>query len=275
MATELNNRNEETLRLPPQNIEAEQAVLGAMLISADAVSEAAEGLEPEDFYRRGHQQIFEAMRTLYENGQPVDVVTTTAALQSKPGVLESLGGTDYLINLAAAMPTALHIEHYAGIVREKSLLRQIISVTHELGTACYQAEQPSDELLAEAERRILAISQNRRVRDFTHISEVLETAYERIEQLFENDSTMTGLPTGYSDLDRMTSGFQKSDLIIVAARPSVGKTAFALNIAQNIAVRAGVPVAIFSLEMAKEQLVQRMLCAEAYIDGHKLRTGAA
>lgn len=264
---------EETLRLPPQNIEAEQAVLGAMLISSNAVAEAAEWLEPEDFYRRGHQHIFEAMRTLYENGQPIDVITTTAVLQGKQGVLESLGGTDYLVNLATAMPTALHIEHYAGIVREKALLRQIISVTHEVGTACYQGEEAPEDLLAEAERRILALSQNRRVRDFTHISEVLETAYERIEQLFENEGNMTGLPTGYSDLDRMTSGFQKSDLIIVAARPSVGKTAFALNVAQNIAIRAGTPVAIFSLEMAKEQLVQRMLCAEAYIDGHKLRTG--
>lgn len=261
------------LRLPPQHTEAEQAVLGAMLISADAVAQAAEALDPDDFYKTAHKSIFAAMRKLYENGQPVDVVTTTAALQSEESSLESIGGVEYLVNLAGAMPTALHIGHYTQIVQEKALMRRIISTATQIAEQGYDGELPAADVLAEAERRILELSQSRRVRDFTHISEVLETTFDRIEQLYASEGQLTGIPTGYSELDRMTSGFQKSDLIIVAARPSVGKTAFALNVGQNIAVRAGQPVAIFSLEMSKDQLVQRMLCAEAYIDGHRLRNG--
>lgn len=264
---------ESMFRLPPQHIEAEQAVLGAMLISPDAVTETAEELMADDFYRNGHQLIFQAMQDLYEQGEPVDVITVTAALQSKEGALDTVGGASYIASLAAAMPTALHIHHYASIVREKAMLRRIIATATELASSGYAGEVAPEDLLADAERRILALGQNQRVRDFTHISEVLENTFERIEKLYESEGKLTGVPTGYSELDRMTSGFQKSDLIIVAARPSVGKTAFTLNIAQNVAVRAGVPVAIFSLEMAKEQLVQRMLCAEAYIDGHKLRNG--
>lgn len=266
--------DQDVLRLPPQHIEAEQAVLGAMLISTDAAIEAAEALESDDFYRTSHQLIFEAMRVLYEQGQPVDVVTTTSALQANDGALDRVGGVEYIASLAAALPTALHIEQYVEIVREKALMRRIIQAATSIATDGYSGDRTAADVLAEAERRILALSEHRRVRDFTHISEVLETTFERIEQLFENAGRLTGVATGYTDLDRMTSGFQKSDLIIVAARPSVGKTAFALNIAQNVAIREGQPVAIFSLEMSKDQLVQRMLCAEAYIDGHKLRTGA-
>jgi replicative DNA helicase len=260
-------------RLPPQHIEAEQAVLGAMLISPDAVALATELLTADDFYRRPHQVIFQAMADLYEQGQPVDVITTTAALQAADGALESVGGAEYVANLAAAMPTALHVQHYASIVREKATLRRVIQAAGEIAQLAYSADVAAAEVLAEAERIILQLAQNQRVRDFTHISEVLEATFEKIEQLYESEGKLTGVPTGYSELDRMTSGLQRSDLIIVAARPSVGKTAFALNIAQNVAVRAGLPVAIFSLEMSKEQLVQRMLCAEAFIDGHKLRNG--
>jgi replicative DNA helicase len=258
--------------LPPQHIEAEQAVLGAMLMSPDAVIEALELLDEKDFYKRAHQIIFAAMRDLAERGQPVDVITVTAALQAKEGALDAIGGPQYIASLAASTPTALHLEHYANIIAEKSLLRRIIATATEIANAGYSGA-PAADVLAEAERKILELSQNRRVRDFTHISEVLETTFERIEQLYNSEGKLTGVPTGYTDLDRMTSGFQKSDLIIVAARPSVGKTAFVLNISQNIAVRCGLPVAIFSLEMSKDQLVQRMICAEAYIDGHKLRNG--
>jgi replicative DNA helicase len=273
---ELANRlsvQEEGLKLPPQHIEAEQAVLGAMLISADAISEAAENLDARDFYRASHQLIFQAMKDLYEQGQPVDVITTTAALQTTEGALERVGGAQYIASLAGALPTALNTGHYANIVGEKALLRRIISTATELASAGYTGESTAAEVLADAERKILDLSQNQRVRDFTHISQVLETTFDRIEQLYASEGKLTGVPTGYSELDRMTSGFQRSDLIIIAARPSVGKTAFILNISQNIAVRAGLPVAIFSLEMSKDQLVQRMLCAEAYIDGHKLRNG--
>lgn len=263
----------DSFRLPPQNMEAEQAILGAMLISAEAAAEASENLEPDDFYRKAHGIIFKAMRDLYEQGQPVDVVTTTAALGSREGALDAIGGAEYIANLAAALPTAMHVEHYANIVKEKALLRRIISAATEIAEDSYGGERTAGDVLADAERKILDLSANRKVRDFTHIGDVLENTFDRIEALYQTDGKLTGIPTGYSELDRMTSGFQKSDLIIVAARPSVGKTAFALNIAQNAAVRAGQPVAIFSLEMSKEQLVQRMLCAEAYIDGHKLRTG--
>lgn len=261
------------LRLPPQHIEAEQAVLGAMLISSDAVSTAVEEVDADDFYRQTHQVIFSAIRDLFEEGQPVDVITVTAALQTREGGLEAVGGASYLASLAGAMPTALHIQHYAQIVREKAMLRRIIQTATELASDGYTGEATPNDLLADAERKILSLSQNQRVRDFTHIADVLEQTFERIEQLYQSEGRLTGVPTGYSELDRMTSGFQRSDLIIVAARPSVGKTAFALNVAQNVAVRAGLPVAIFSLEMSKDQLVQRMLCAEAYIDGHKLRNG--
>lgn len=259
--------------MPPQQVEAEQAVLGAMLISPDAVAEALEILEPDDFYRAAHQSIFRAMRDVYDAGNPVDVVTVAAALRTRDDALDAVGGAEYLADLAAAMPTALHVVQYAEIVREKALMRRIIAAATQIAEAGYAQEAPAADVLADAERVILELGQFQRTRDFTHISDVLQTTFERIEQLYESEGNITGVPTGYSELDRMTSGFQKSDLIIVAARPSVGKTAFALNIAQNVAVRSGLPVAIFSLEMSKDQLVQRMLCAEAYIDGHKLRNG--
>lgn len=265
--------SEQAFRLPPQQIEAEQAVLGAMLISEDAVSEALEILDPEDFYRAAHQSIYRAMREVYDAGQPVDVVTVASALRTRDDALDQVGGAEYLADLAAAMPTALHVAQYAQIVREKALLRRIISAATGIAEEGYNQDLSASDVLADAEKKILELSQFQKTRDFTHISDVLETTFERIEQLYASDGSLTGVPTGYSELDRMTSGFQKSDLIIVAARPSVGKTAFALNIAQNVAVRSGLPVAIFSLEMSKDQLVQRMLCAEAYIDGHKLRNG--
>lgn len=277
MASEQSSWNENfsdnVLRLPPQQIEAEQAVLGAMLISEDAVNEALEILEADDFYRTSHQAIYRAVREVYDSGQPVDVITVTAALRVRDNSLEGIGGADYLADLAGSMPTALHVNQYATIVREKALLRRIIGAASDIAEEGYSQDLSAADVLAEAEKRILELSQFQKTRDFSHISDVLETTFERIEQLYNSDGNLTGVGTGYGELDRMTSGFQKSDLIIVAARPSVGKTAFALNVAQNVAVRNGLPVAIFSLEMSKDQLVQRMLCAEAYIDGHKLRNG--
>lgn len=266
-------QTESAFNLPPQHIEAEQAVLGAMLLSAQAVSEAAEWLEPDDFYRSAHQLIFGAMRDLYEQGQPVDLITLTAVLRASENTLDRVGGIAYLATLAESMPTTLHIEHYASIVREKAILRRVIAAATEIAADGYRQDKSATDVLADAERKILELSQHRKLRDFTHISEVLVTTSERIEQLYANDGNMIGVPSGYGDLDKMTNGFQKSDLIIVAARPSVGKTAFALNIAQNVAIRAGFPVAIFSLEMSKDQLVQRMISAEGFIDGHKLRSG--
>ncbi|MDI3256678.1 MAG: replicative DNA helicase [Kyrpidia sp.] len=259
-------------RVPPQSLEAEQAVLGAALLDAAAFHAASERLTPEDFYRSAHQKIFRAMMDVAAGGDPVDLVTVTARLQTV-GQLDEAGGASYLAELAHIVPTTANIEYYVDLVHDKSVLRQLIRAASQIAAKGYETADDVAEVLDEAERRIFEITQSRVIRGFTPIRDILEQAFERIEYLYAHKGHVTGIPSGFPDLDRMTSGFQKSDLIIVAARPSVGKTAFALNIAQNVGVRYGVPVAILSLEMSKEQLVQRMLCAEANLDAHKLRTG--
>ncbi len=259
-------------RLPPQNIEAEQAVLGAVFLAPDILPSLAEKLQVEDFYRNAHQLIFRTALEISEHGEPVDIVTLTAKLQAQ-GKLEEAGGVEYMIALSRAVPTAANADYHAQIVADRAMLRRIIGVSTEIAATGYAGTENVGELLDQAERRILALAQNRSERGFTSIKDVLMQAYERIEYLYHHKGGLTGVPSGYAELDRMTSGFQKSDLIIIAARPSVGKTAFALNIAQNVAVRAKQTAAIFSLEMSKEQLAQRMICAEANIDAHVLRTG--
>ena len=260
-------------RIPPQSVEAEQAVLGALLIEADAVTTVSEILQPDDLYRKSHQLIFEAILRVSESGEPVDLITVTAHLQNQ-GQIDEIGGVVYLANLANSVPTAANVDHYATIVKEKSIMRRLINTATKIATTGYEGGLEVSEMIDEAEKRILEISQAGSVnKGFTPIKDVLLNTFERIEFLFNNKGQVTGIPSGYPDLDKMTSGFQRSDLIILAARPAVGKTAFALNVAQNIAVRAGETVAIFSLEMGAEQLVQRMLCAEANIDASKMRTG--
>lgn len=259
-------------RLPPQNIEAEQAVIGAILIAPDILPGIAERLHPEDFYRGAHQILFKAALEISESGEPVDIVTLTARLQSQ-GKLDESGGLDYLISLSRSVPTAANAEYHAQIIADRALLRRLIGVSTEIAATGYAGSEDVGQLLDTAERRILALAQTRTGTGFTVIKDVLMQAYERIEFLYNNKGGMTGVASGYMELDRMTSGFQQSDLIIIAARPSVGKTAFALNIAQNVAVRVQKTVAVFSLEMSKEQLVQRMICAEANIDANVLRTG--
>jgi len=260
-------------RVPPQNIEAEQAVLGAVLIEASALTTVTEVLHPDDFYRKSHQLIYEAILKVAESNEPVDLITVTAALQTL-GHLEDIGGVAYLANLTNVVPTAANVDHYANIVREKSITRSLINTATKIASTGYEGGVDIGEMIDEAEKKILAISQaGAGNKGFTPIKDVLLNTFERIEYLFNNKGSVTGIPSGYPDLDKMTSGFQRSDLIILAARPAVGKTAFALNIAQNIAVRARETVAIFSLEMGAEQLVQRMLCAEANIDAGKMRTG--
>jgi replicative DNA helicase len=259
-------------RLPPQNLEAEQAVLGAILLDPDVLVTATEILDSNDFYRSAHEKIFLAMLNLSERQEPVDIVTLTAELQAQE-VLEEIGGVAYLTQLSNSVPTAANIDHYANIVHEKAVARRLIKVATQIASTGYQASSDVSELLDEAEKKIFSLSQERSSRGFTHIKDVLLDTFERIEKLYANKGAVTGVPTGYPDLDRMLSGFQKSDLIIVAARPSVGKTAFALNMAQNVAVRARLPVAIFSLEMSKEQLVQRILCADGNLDAGRMRTG--
>jgi len=260
-------------RIPPQNLEAEQAVLGAVLIEADSLTTVTELLQPEDFYRKTHQMIFDSILRVAESGEPVDLITVTADLQDM-GHLDEVGGVAYLANLANAVPTAANVDHYAVIVREKSIMRRLIYTATKIASTGYEGGLDVQEMIDEAEKGIMSISQAGSAnKGFTPIKDVLLNTFERIEFLFNNKGQVTGISSGYPDLDKMTSGFQRSDLIILAARPAVGKTAFALNVAQNIAVRSRETVAIFSLEMGKEQLVQRMLCAEANIDAGKMRTG--
>lgn len=260
-------------RIPPQNIEAEQAVLGAILLDTEALVTAMERVTSEDFYRGSHQRIFESIIELAEGNEPVDLVTLTSKLQDK-GHLEDIGGVTYLAELARAVPTAANVDYYAQIVEEKSMLRRLIRAATQIVTNGYAAGEDVGGLLSEAEQRILEISQRRTSNGFISIREVLMEVFEKVEFLFHQKGGSTGIPSGFTDLDRMTSGFQRSDLIIVAARPSVGKTAFSLNIAQNVGVRAKETVAIFSLEMGAAQLVQRMLCAEANVDATRMRTGS-
>ncbi|MDX8363247.1 MULTISPECIES: replicative DNA helicase [Bacillaceae] len=260
-------------RIPPQNIEAEQAVLGAIFLESSSLTLASEILIPEDFYRAAHQKIFHVMLLLSDKGEPVDLVTVTSELADGK-LLEEIGGLNYLSDLANSVPTAANIEYYAKIVEEKSILRRLIRTASTIAQDGYSREDEVDVLLNEAEKQIMDVAQRKNAGDFQSIKDVLVRTYDNIELLHNRKGDITGIPTGFSELDRMTAGFQRNDLIIVAARPSVGKTAFALNIAQNVATKTDENVAIFSLEMGSEQLVMRMLCAEGNIDAQNLRTGS-
>ncbi|MEJ8777105.1 replicative DNA helicase [Pseudogracilibacillus sp. ICA-222130] len=259
-------------RTPPHNIEAEQAVIGAVFLEAEAFSTAAERLTSKDFFRASHQVIFQAMYELFEKGEPIDLVSVTILLTNK-GEIDVAGGAVYLTEIAESVPTAANIDYYARIVEEKALLRRLIKTATDIVTESFDKEDSVEAVLDTAEKSILEVANKKNTGAFKPIKDVLINVYENIEQLHHQEDEVTGIPTGFKDLDRMTAGFQRNDLIIVAARPSVGKTAFALNIAQNVAVRANENVAIFSLEMGAEQLVQRMLCAEGNIDSQRLRTG--
>ncbi len=262
-----------TDRIPPQNIEAEQAVLGAIFLEPSTLTVATEILIPEDFYRNAHQQIYLTMLKLGDHGKAVDVVTVTEDLAAAKQI-EDVGGIAYLSELAASVPTAANIEYYARIVEEKSLLRRLIRTATTIAQDGYNREDEVEDLLSEAEKSIMEVAQRKNAGAFHNIKDVLVRTYDNIELLHNRKGDVTGIPTGFAELDRMTAGFQRNDLIIVAARPSVGKTAFALNIAQNVATNTDEKVAIFSLEMGAEQLVMRMLCAEGNINAQNLRTGA-
>lgn len=266
-------------RVPPQNIEAEQAVLGAMLIDKEAIAKATEVLSADDFYREAHRVIFSAMLELYNKNEAVDMVTVTEILK-RDNKLEDIGGIAYITSLANVVLTAANVKYHADIVAEKSVLRQLVRVSTEIAAMGYEANEDVGTLLDTAESRILEISNRKKKTDFTAINDVLMDSVQSIESLLQNKGGLTGIPAGFADLDKLTSGLHPSDFIILAARPSMGKTALALNIVQNVALRAhkaigGEPrsVAFFSLEMSKEQLVNRMLCAEAGIDSQRLRVG--
>ncbi|MDK2926827.1 MAG: replicative helicase [Bacillota bacterium] len=260
-------------RIPPCNIEAEQSVLGAMLLDAEAVLTAAEILRPEDFYQENHQHIFRTMLELSSRGVACDLVTVSEALR-QAGRLEAAGGVAYLTDLATAVPSTANVEHYARIVAEKALLRQLIREANKIIEQSYSASDEATAILDSAERAILNVAQRRSGQDFLPVRDALVEAFDRIEYLAQNQGVIPGLSTGFRDLDRLTSGLQPADFIVVAARPSMGKTSFCLNIAQHVAAVEKRPVALFSLEMSREQLVQRLLAAEARIAGQKLRTGA-
>lgn len=259
-------------RVPPQNIEAEQAVLGAMMIDKEAISKATEILRENDFYRQDHRAVYQVIVDLFSKNQAVDMVTVTESLK-REGKLDDVGGIQFITYLANAVPTAANISYHAKIVEEKSLLRQLISVSTQIAGSGYEGSEDVNSLLDNAERMILAVSERKISRDFSPIKEVVMSAVDRIDELYNKKGGITGLATGFIDFDHLTSGLQPSDLILIAARPSMGKTALVLNMAQNVAIREKKAVAFFSLEMSKEQLVQRMLCSEASIDSSRLRIG--
>jgi len=260
-------------RVPPHNIEAEQSVLGGMILDKEAIADAVEIVQSDDFYKEAHREIFEAILSLYDRDQPVDLVTLSEELKKRQ-TLEAIGGLSYLTSLLAAVPTTTHVSYYAKIVEEKSLLRKLIAASSEIIEKSYESEDNAASILDLAEKRIFDIAQKRNSgKGFVPIKQALLESFNKIEELYQNKGGMLGLPTGFIDIDRKTSGLQKSDLILIAARPSMGKTAFALNIVQNTAIRTNASIAVFSLEMSREQLVQRMLSAESHIEIQKIRTG--
>ena len=259
-------------RLPPQNLEAETSVLGAVLLENEALNRVLEILKEDDFYRNAHRRIFSAILHLYEHSEPVDLITLSEVLKTR-GELEDVGGVEYLNSLVNGVPTAANISYYAKIIKEKAILRKLINRATEIVSQSYSNSGDVDEFIDQAERTIFEISEDRVRPSFYPIKDLIKSSFKTIERLYEKRQLITGVPTGFQRLDELTSGLQPSDLIIIAGRPSMGKTALALNIAQNASVQAAIPAAIFSLEMSKEQLALRMLCSEAKVDAHRLRGG--
>ncbi|MGM0138158.1 replicative DNA helicase [Enterococcus sp. DIV0755b] len=259
-------------RMPPQDIQAEQAVLGSIFLAPDELINAMEVLGAKDFYQRRHQLIYQAMINLFDRNEAIDVVTLKAELE-RGNALEDVGSVGYLVELSQATPYAGSIGFYAKIVADKALLRNLIQAANKIVAAGYEQDEDVSAIVEDAERGILEVSERRNSNGFQAIEDVLQETFRNIDQLAQNDEEITGIPTGYPALDKMTAGLQQGELIILAARPAVGKTAFALNIAQNIGTKTDASVAIFSLEMDAESLVKRMLCAEGLIDAGHLKTG--
>ena len=259
-------------KLPPQNVEMEQSILGAILQSNEAIIRLADTLQEEDFYHDAHRLLFRAMLDLFQDNIPIDVLSVNEWLKKKDR-LDDIGGPAYLVELVDLVPTAAHVDYHASVVREKSILRALIRSATNIVLECHEADEDVGMLLDRAERSILEVSQGKATSGFSKLHAVLQDSFRQLEKLAERKDPITGLPTGFSDLDRQTAGLQPSDLVIIAGRPSMGKTTLALNIAAHAGVQTGKPIAIFSLEMSKEQMALRMLCAEARVDSAKLRTG--
>lgn len=259
-------------KIPPHDIEAEQAVLGSMLTDKDAVISAMELLKPESFYREDDKFIYEAMQNLYSKAEPIDIITLKNELQSM-NKLEQVGGIEYLANLPEKSPTSANVQKYINIVEEKATLRTLIKTANELIELGYSEDADVEDIMDNAEKKIFDIMQDKNQKGYSHIKDVLVESFTKLEELYNRKQHVTGVPTGFIDLDYRTAGLHGSELILIAARPAVGKTAFALNLAANAALRGNTPVAIFSLEMSKDQLVNRILCSEAMVDSNKVRTG--
>lgn len=259
-------------KVPPHNLEAEMAVLGAMLVEEEAIARSIEIVNRDSFYRDSHKYIFQAIIDSYEKGEPPDIVTVSERLR-REGNLEKAGGGAYISSLLSMVPSPANVEHYASIVREKALLRKLINTATSIVTSGYDNSKDVDSLLDKAEQMIFEIAEKKVGESFYSMKQIIKDSFEAIEDLYKGKAPVTGLPTGLVDFDTQTAGLQPSDLIIIAGRPSSGKTALALTIVSHIAIEMKIPVAVFSLEMSKEQLVRRFLCAEARVDAHKLRTG--
>lgn len=261
-----------SLRVPPQNIEAERSVLGALMLDKDAIIKVANLIRIGDFYRDDHNLIFEAMIELYEQREPIDVLSLSNRLEEK-GQLEKVGGSSYLTSLVNTVPSSSNVAHYAKVVQKKSTLRKLITTASEIVELGYKEEEDVEKLLDQAEQRLFSVSQKYIKQDFIPIKSILESAFNRIDELHKGDHKLRGIPTGYPDMDSILAGFQKSDLVILAARPSLGKTTLALDLARQIAVKEKIAVGIFSLEMSSDQLIDRMLAAQSGVDLWRLRTG--
>jgi replicative DNA helicase len=259
-------------KLPPQNIEAEQSVLGAILIDNNALTAALELLTHEDFYKESHRKIFIGMSELFDRNEPIDIVTLTDHLNGKND-LDQVGGSRYLTALAMTIPTSANIRYHCRIVREKSMLRGLLRSVTDIARNVYDGELDAEELIDYAEKTIFDLSDKRIKVSFSSLKDVIKDSFQMIEQLYDKKEMVTGVPTGFASLDELTTGLQRSDLVIIGGRPSMGKTAFSLNIAQHVGVHMKEPVAIFSLEMSKEQLAFRMLCSEAMVDSNSIRKG--
>lgn len=264
--------NELPAKLPPQSIEAEKSLLGCLMLDKNVIFQVADFLIAKDFYKKNHQEIYNAILDIFEKGEPIDLLSVSNRLKEK-GILEEIGGHSYLTELINSVPTASHTMSYAKIVRRKSILRNLIEASQEIGLLGYNEMEDVDVLLDRAEKRIFSIAQRGLTQNFIPVKSTLEEAFERIDKLSKHQAGLRGLPTGFTDLDNILGGLQKSDLIILASRPSLGKSTLALNFASNIAIQEKIPVGIFSLEMSKDQIVDRLISSQANVDLWRLRTG--
>ncbi|MCC0704252.1 replicative DNA helicase [Clostridioides sp. ES-S-0049-02] len=263
---------EDMTRIPPHSVESEQSILGSILLDKDAIITVTETIRPGDFYKEAHKIIYECMITLSNKGEPIDLITLTEELR-KQGHLNDIGGISYITSLSTIVPTTSNVKYYADIVKEKSVLRKLIKASNEIINLGYSGATKIEDVLEQAEKRIFDISQEKTSDDFKSINLVLMDAYDMIEKLYTNKSDVTGITTGFKDLNKKINGLQRTDLILVAARPAMGKTAFSLNLVQNAALKGDASVAVFSLEMSKEQLVQRMLSSQSSVELKKIKTG--